>query len=213
MATSSEDKLTGILRRLRSESALTQSHGALILVGHVELVELALPTLITTLEETELKHAALAGDTRTEEKVIFEWSACALTYFLEQGAGSAEAVDLAKGWLLRMARSPFPWIAATGMHRIGDLLSEGEYAWDNLLQTCTGPGNECKEGQFTLRAIAYRAMLRINEERTLALGNVPAKSELGAMLRRTLTGLADKADSVSPVYLARLRHEVSVLEP
>lgn len=209
MTISSEDELTGILRRLRSESALTQSHGALMLAWHAEWVEKALPTLIATLEETELKHAELAGSTRTAEKVIFEWSARALSAFLDQGSGSAEAVEVAKEWLMRMARSPVAEIAATGMRVIGELRADGEYGWDYLLQTCNCPGNDCKEGQVALRAIAYRAMLRINEERTLALGNVPAKSELEVMLRQRL---ADRKYSENSEYLASLRQEISILE-
>jgi hypothetical protein len=192
------DKLANILLRLRGSDARVQYFGALILRFSPDLVESGLVDLIAAMNSAERNEQALVGEEMTHEKGIITWGSASLSEFVQNQPRNQEGATLARQQLLKSAQSRIGWVAATGMHWIGELRNEGAYAWDVLLQTCQGPGNDVKKGQFTLRAIAYRALLKIDAARTLSLGELPAKLEFEPVL---LAGIEDLRANGNPSYL------------
>lgn len=166
------DSLDVIRTQLRSEQLSDRTHAAWQLSQQPEAVELVIDDLVQSIDNSLRE---LARESKAAQ-IAASFGVMALSNSLSLAVKSSRAAGVAESQLLRLAGSSIAAIAGTAIFWIGQLHGRGAFAWDFLKSLAKSSGID--DDSVTLRAFAYRALLSIDESKTLSLGELQAKQDL-----------------------------------
>jgi hypothetical protein len=187
---------------LRSPDAKGKMYAALLLCS----MELDVHTLIPDLADAMERAAASFDGTIGAERTVLGIGAVALSNFLKQSQQESEVKFIAEQTLVSLAKSQNGDVAATGVNAIGSVGPNGMFCWDILFDIAERSQEKCLDRPVTLAALAYQAMLKIDFQRPIALGDIQAKAELKIAMQFWLTeNTSDERKSEISAVLAKLQ--------
>lgn len=175
--------LSEIQLRLRSDKPRTRAIAALMLCHQPDDVPILFDELVNAIDGVPSTTETLTQS----ELSIFQFGSMAICNFLRQSSASSSDTHAMEGALSRLIQSSNEAIAASVVHHVGDLGSKGAFAWKELSHLVHRAEGQGASKRITLRAIAFRALTKIDFQRALALGDIPARSELENALERWIS--------------------------
>jgi hypothetical protein len=122
-------------------------------------------------------------------------------------AAKASQQENAKLALVKLARSCNEQICGTALFWLGELRELGQFAIEAVLsQKIHEPVHAAYPSGITIRATAYRAIIKIDPEYAKSLGDIPARAELRRALNFWIS------ESTTPVSREKLQKELMTLE-
>lgn len=191
-----------IQNRLLQGSAKSKAYAAMAMRSHSFYDEPLIHLLTAALEQV----AAKADDCSKDELGFISHGIVALSCYIQETAiaGASQHAGLA---LVKLACSSCEQISGTAIFWLGELKEKGQFAIDAVLsQKIQEPVRTPYPSGVTLRATAYRSIVKINPEFAMSLGDIPAREEL----RRALSFWI--AESQLSTSREKLQKELNELE-
>jgi len=167
-----------IRERLLHGSLRSKAYAAMAMYSRGMYAEPLIDLLIDALEDT----AAKEGDYTKDELGFFMFGIIALSRCIQEASkpGTLSPVrKKAESELIKLARAGNEEISLTAMYHLGQLREAGQFAIQAVLgRRVHEPVHITYPSGITLRASAYRAIIKIDPEYARSLGDVPARSEL-----------------------------------